>query len=312
MKPTLASCQKYICAGTSAFYFIIASPGNAQTINDYFDEVDRLQEQALGGPVPDDLKLTRGTENYLDRNLVVFDTALQLQPAGGVARAFATGAGRLESLINASVGQVIAFWDSILKPEEPTRTTTTESTEQTPELSTPFRLSETQLQSSLAGSTTGLVSAVGDARPFPSPDLELERILSTEVRSPFVATVETPSTMATGNFTGEEGLNVAGVLNVFAFDSGNLQDGDRVRLTVRDSRGVVLRRNITLTFGGRTSRLSAQRGLVNVTITALNEGAVPPNTGGLRVSGDVAGSRSRNFNLRTGASGTIAVRVLGN
>ena len=102
------------------------------------------------------------------------------------------------------------------------------------------------------------------------------------------------------------------MLNVLAFDSGNLQDGDRVRLTVRDSRGVVLSRNITLTFGGTTSRTLARRGLVNVTITALNEGSSPPNTGGLRVSGDVAGSRSGNFNLSVGRSGTLAVRVLGN
>ncbi|WP_133260424.1 hypothetical protein [Rhodovulum sp. BSW8] len=171
---------------------------------------------------------------------------------------------------------------------------------------------ENEMHAAFGDYTTGLASSIGDARAVRSPDPELDRVLATDPRSPFTTTVESPSGISTGGFTGEEGLNIAGVLNVLAFDSGNLQDGDQVRLTVRDSRGVILSRNITLTFGGSTSRLSARRGLVNVTITALNEGTSPPNTGGLRVSGDVAGSRRGNFNLTRGQSGTLAVRVLGN
>jgi hypothetical protein len=175
-----------------------------------------------------------------------------------------------------------------------------------------MRRHENQMHAAFGDYTTGISSPIGSAREQRSPDPELARLLASDPRSPFVATVESPSGLSTGGFTGEEGLNIAGVLNVLAFDSGNLQDGDRVRLTVRDSRGVVLSREITLTFGGSTSRVSAQRGLVNVTITALNEGTAPPNTGGLRVSGDVAGNRNANFNLSLGQSGTLAVRVLGN
>lgn len=192
-----------------------------------------------------------------------------------------------------------------------TTITTSPTTTIEDEQSFPFRSSEANLHLSLAGQTTGLASSLGDARPIRSPDPELERVLATDPRSPFVTTVETPSGVSTGGFSGEEGLNIAGVLNVLAFDSGNLQDGDRVRLTVRDSRGVVLSRTITLTFGGSNAAVSVRRGLVNVTITALNEGTDPPNTGGLRVSGDVSGQRNGNFNLRTGQSGTLAVRVLG-
>lgn len=178
-------------------------------------------------------------------------------------------------------------------------------------LTVPFSFLESQMQSSLAGQTTGLTSHIGDARSNQAAS-ELQRILSTTPDGPFVASVQSPSGTSTGGFAGDEGLNIAGILNVFAFDSGNLQDGDRVRITVRDSQGVRLSQVFTLTFGGRTSRVSARRGLVNVTITALNEGTAPPNTGGLRLSGDVAGSRARNFELRTGQSGTLAVRVLGN
>jgi hypothetical protein len=167
-----------------------------------------------------------------------------------------------------------------------------------------------QFSERLADLTTGTASHIGGARTT-ADAAALSQVLAAVPNGPFVTTVERPGTTASGAFTGEEGLNIAGVLRVFAFDSGNLQDGDRVRLTVRDARGIVLEDTITLTFGGRTSTLQARRGLVNVTITALNLGTAPPNTGGLRVSGDVAGSRSGNFNLNVGQSGTIAVRVLG-
>lgn len=173
-------------------------------------------------------------------------------------------------------------------------------------------LTELQMQADIASQTTGLTSHIGDARNPRLADPELNQVLSSAANGPFVTSVETPSTVSTGEFTGEEGLNIAGILNVLAFDSGRLQDGDRVRLTVTDSTGTVFTRRLTLTFGGSRSRVTARRGVVNVKITALNEGSSPPNTGGLRVSGDVSGSRSGNFNLRRGQSGSLAVRVLGN
>ena len=105
-------------------------------------------------------------------------------------------------------------------------------------------------------------------------------------------------------------MNIAGILNIFAFDSAT-QDGDRVQLTVRDSRGTILSRAITLTNAGSSANVLARRGIANVTITALNEGRYPPNTGGLRVRGSVSGVRSGNFNLSRVQSGTLTVRVLG-
>ncbi|MQY43159.1 hypothetical protein GG681_10955 [Epibacterium sp. SM1969] len=175
-----------------------------------------------------------------------------------------------------------------------------------------LNLSELQLQNSVASQTTGLASRIGSARPTASPDPDLEHILATNLTSPFTASIETPNTQSSGAFAGTEGLNIAGALRVFAFDSGNLEDGDRVRLTITDSSGNQFQRNILLTFGGTTTTRQVRRGLVNVRITALNLGSSPPNTGGLRVSGDVAGSRSGNFDLSVGQSGTLVVRVLGN
>lgn len=190
--------------------------------------------------------------------------------------------------------------DQFRRPRQPVRETRLTSAERA-------------LQTSLNGQTTGLASHIGPARPqIPRViDPAVQQVLALEPRTPFTTTVVNPTTVSTGAFTGTEGLNIAGVLNVLARDSGNLQDGDIVRLIVRDSQGVRLDRTLTLTFAGSTSRVAARPGIATVTITALNLGSAPPNTGGLRVSGDVAGSRSGNFNLQVGQSGTLAVRVLG-
>lgn len=227
----------------------------------------------------------------------------------GALSAFTGGKARRELVEEGmnKVGKTVS--EKLFAPSITTSTVTTEI-EQTQSL--PFLAIESSLHAGLSSQTTGLASPLGSVRPTRSPDPELERALAMELDSPFTTSVETPDTKSSGAFTGAEGLNVAGLLNVFAYDSGRLEDGDRVRLTVTDSRGVQLNRDILLTFGGTTSTVSARRGIVKVKITALNVGSAPPNTGGLRVSGEVSGNRSGNFNLSQGQSGTLVVRVLGN
>ena len=193
------------------------------------------------------------------------------------------------------------------------------------------RAEELALQESLAGQTTGLVPPIGDARFGPHwthtpPTLEMDvsdtsppellpplppRLPDWRRRSKDVVPPLPPRKPTPGQLLGGKGLNIAGILNVFAFDSAR-QDGDSVQLTVRDSRGTILSRAITLTNAGSSATVLARRGIANVTITALNEGRYPPNTGGLRVRGSVSGVRSGNFNLSRGQSGTLTVRVLGN
>lgn len=292
---------KQLCAILTACCLQIDEAYAKETIGGYFQEVDRLQDKEWGTTVPAEAKLTRGTDNYTDRNLVVFKTALAVQSsANGLVNAV-----QKKWPIEFLIDQSISFFNSLFEPEIVSNAASNDTVE------SPLSSQENQLQSSLAGQTTGLANTIGDARSQREIS-ELTQALATTPNGPFVATVESPSSVATGDFSGEEGLNIAGILNVFAYDSGRLQDGDRVRLTIRDSRGVVYSGSVTLTFAGTTIRRSARRGIVNVTITALNEGSSPPNTGGLRVSGDVEGSRSGNFELTTGRSGTLVVRVLGN
>lgn len=188
---------------------------------------------------------------------------------------------------------------------------------------------EEALQKRLAGQTTGLAPRIGDARfgpwwhtPRHTRPTDISDTSPPELLPPLpprlpdwrrrkdVVPPLPPRKPTPGQLLGGKGLNIAGILNIFAFDSAT-QDGDRVQLTVRDSRGTILSRAITLTNAGSSANVLARRGIANVTITALNEGKYPPNTGGLRVRGSVSGVRSGNFNLSRGQSGTLTVRVLG-
>ena len=188
---------------------------------------------------------------------------------------------------------------------------------------------ELALQEALARQTTGLAPPIGDARsgpwwhtPWHTRPTDVSDTSPPELLPPLpprlpdwrrrkdVVPPLPPRKPASGQLLGGKGLNIAGILNVFAFDSAR-QDGDSVQLTVRDSRGTILSRTITLKNAGSSANVLARRGIANVTITALNEGKYPPNTGGLRVRGSVSGVRSGNFNLSRGQSGTLTVRVLG-
>ena len=93
------------------------------------------------------------------------------------------------------------------------------------------------------------------------------------------------------------------------FDSGNLEDGDIVRLEVRSSNGVNLGpTNVTLTFAGQTFSPAVAAGPVQVKLTAVNEGSVPPNTGGLNILSTVTrGQSNQNFSLQTGGSGSLNI-----
>lgn len=93
------------------------------------------------------------------------------------------------------------------------------------------------------------------------------------------------------------------------FDSGNLQDGDRVSLQVRSRSGLNLApTNITLTFAGQVFSVPVTPGPVEVGLTALNVGTSPPNTGGLRILSPIdSGPANQNFNLNEGQTGILRV-----
>ena len=92
------------------------------------------------------------------------------------------------------------------------------------------------------------------------------------------------------------------------FDTA-VEDGDIVRLEVRSSNGVNLGpTNVTLTNAGQIFSPAVAAGPVQVTLTAVNEGSLPPNTGGLNILSTVTrGQSNQEFSLQTGGSGSLNI-----
>lgn len=92
------------------------------------------------------------------------------------------------------------------------------------------------------------------------------------------------------------------------FDSG-IEDGDIVRLEVRSLNGVNINpTNVTLTNQGQIFSPAVAAGPVQVRLTAINEGSISPNTGGLNILSTVTrGPSNQNFNLNQGESGLLSI-----
>ncbi|MBB3995860.1 hypothetical protein GGR95_003524 [Sulfitobacter undariae] len=86
------------------------------------------------------------------------------------------------------------------------------------------------------------------------------------------------------------------------------EDGDRVRLRVRDSSGQVMDESKTLRNAGTGFSPAVRAGSISISIEALNEGSSGPNTGTIVVHSKVTkGPSSQQYNLKTGDTGTLMV-----
>ena len=91
-------------------------------------------------------------------------------------------------------------------------------------------------------------------------------------------------------------------------DSGNLQDGDRVAVTLASAAGVSNLGQVELTFAGQDFSRPIAPGPVELRLRALNVGTDPPNTGGVRILSPVlSGPRNQDYELNTGETGVLRV-----
>jgi hypothetical protein len=97
-------------------------------------------------------------------------------------------------------------------------------------------------------------------------------------------------------------------LSFRVFDFGS-QDGDRVRIELRSLDGAqVLAGDLSLLNAGTLFNPVISAGPVELQLTALNEGSLSPNTGGLNILSNVtSGPANQQFNLLTGESGTLRI-----
>lgn len=136
-------------------------------------------------------------------------------------------------------------------------------------------------------------------------DQQLRQI--TEPRSPFNTSIVGDFGNSTAGFAD---VVIGGNLTFNLFDSG-VEDGDIVDLNAFGS-GAALSRIVNLTNAGQTFNLLGVTGLATISITAENEGDLPPNTGGITILSPIlSGSGSQTYNLNTGQTGTMRVFVAG-
>jgi hypothetical protein len=104
-------------------------------------------------------------------------------------------------------------------------------------------------------------------------------------------------------------LAAGGVLNFNLFDSG-IPDGDSVALRVTSNGKTVLNvPQITLSTAGAQFAPTVQAGTVGIFITALNEGSVPPNTGGVNVQNVTSGHATQTYSVNTGQTAVLKVKT---
>jgi hypothetical protein len=105
-------------------------------------------------------------------------------------------------------------------------------------------------------------------------------------------------------------LDTGDILRFRLADTG-IQDGDQVSVKVSDNGSTVASIPlVTLTNSGQVFTEKVSPGTVNVSFTALNEGAIPPNTGGVTILSTVStGHPSQSYGLNTGQTATLRMKV---
>lgn len=118
-----------------------------------------------------------------------------------------------------------------------------------------------------------------------------------------------PSSLVSST-NGLQDVTVSQALQYILRDFGS-EDGDVVRVNLSLNGSTILVDTVQLTNTGVTSARRVGNGLYVIQINAVNEGAISPNTGEIRVVGDVvSGTPSQQYSLLTGESGQLAVRVI--
>ncbi|HSV15020.1 MAG TPA: FecR domain-containing protein [Tepidisphaeraceae bacterium] len=104
-------------------------------------------------------------------------------------------------------------------------------------------------------------------------------------------------------------LGSGGVLTFRLFDAGT-PDGDQVALRVISNGSTVLNvPSITLTNTGTQFSPKVSAGNVAISLTALNDGSIPPNTGGVTLQNVTAGHAQQTYSVNTGQVATLQVKT---
>jgi len=93
---------------------------------------------------------------------------------------------------------------------------------------------------------------------------------------------------------------------VFTVWDDGIEDGDQIAISVN---GQVVTPGITITAAGQQVRVPLRSGDNAITVQALNEGMIPPNTAAVTISSVVAGRQEQSWELWAGETGTMTITV---
>jgi hypothetical protein len=130
----------------------------------------------------------------------------------------------------------------------------------------------------------------------------------TDPRSPFNQSTAGTFSESTA---GLSDVVVSGLLSFLLFDHA-IEDGDIVALNVTGGGATAIAATVKLTNAGQIFNTGIGSGQAVISITALNLGDLPPNTGAISVTSPiVSGNGTQIYNLEVGETGLMRILVLG-
>lgn len=157
--------------------------------------------------------------------------------------------------------------------------------------------------------------AFGDAgrdREGLTTDLALAGLFGDPARGdPLRSTLELGSLLAdsrgilsTGGFSdiGISGLTLGYLLRDFG-----VEDGDLINITIRQFSRTLYDGQLSLLNAGTAFTQQLRPGVAELTITALNEGSLPPNTAEVTIGNVVRGEATQSYSLDTGQTATLRI-----
>lgn len=88
-----------------------------------------------------------------------------------------------------------------------------------------------------------------------------------------------------------------------------VEDGDIIDVEITQFGRILYQKQITLTNVGDHFNIALQRGVAGLTVFAVNEGMLPPNTAEVTIDNVVRGDKTQQYSLRTGEFATQRIEV---
>ena len=102
-------------------------------------------------------------------------------------------------------------------------------------------------------------------------------------------------------------ISLSGFLLSYVLRDFGLEDGDNIRIVVSQFGRRIFSRNLSLLNAGTAFKINLRPGVASIVITALDEGAISPNTAEIRIDSVTKGQSRQTYSLLTGETATLRI-----